>query len=307
MLLFGFGGSVIAASKIAFLGWGIGSAAVNFTGFSGHTALSASVWPVACWLAVSRRAHRVRVAAALFGLAVRRASSALSRLALYAHSKSEVAAGFALGVARQRHSSSGGSTGCRIPRVSWMLVLLSLRDASASFLHPGTPAPTQGVLEVIAMRLAGTERPYTRADLLARRQKPSRYRIAIPAAQEVATGALVNALRRPGAKHHPRTSSRSARRSIFHGRCHAALDNSRSADAHGKRSRRAVDAAGPSIGAVRTWSRREDVMKPATNFGPYEREYRGSCLALAPPAEAAMQVVLTAAAVAAGRRRSCSR
>jgi len=38
------------------------------------------------------------------------------------------------------------------------------------FLRPGNAAPAQGALEVIAIRLAGIERPYTRADLLARRQ-----------------------------------------------------------------------------------------------------------------------------------------
>lgn len=168
-LLFGLGCCVIAVSKIAFLGWGIGIALINFTGFSGHTALSASVWPVACWLAASQQVHRVRVAAASFGLMFAVFIGA-SRLALYAHSKSEVAAGFALGIAvsgafllwqhRLPH-----------PRLSWMLVVLSLVTPLA-FLHPGTAAPTQGALEVIAMRLAGTDRTYTRGDLLARRLKP---------------------------------------------------------------------------------------------------------------------------------------
>ena len=97
LLLFGTGGSLIAASKIAFLGWGIGSATLNFTGFSGHTTLSASVWPVACWLTASHWEPRVRVSAAMLGW-VFAALIGLSRLAIYAHSKSEVAAGFALGV-----------------------------------------------------------------------------------------------------------------------------------------------------------------------------------------------------------------
>src|SRR3954454_22335029 len=120
-LLFGLGCCVIAVSKIAFLGWGIGIALINFTGFSGHTALSASVWPVACWLAASRQSHRVRVSAASFGLMFAVFIGA-SRLALYAHSKSEVAAGFTLGMAvsgafllwqhRLPH-----------PRLSWSLVL----------------------------------------------------------------------------------------------------------------------------------------------------------------------------------------
>jgi membrane-associated phospholipid phosphatase len=167
-LLFGPGCCLIAVTKIAFLGWGIGIAAINFTGFSGHTALSASVWPVACWLAASQQVHRVRVAAASFGLAFAVLIGA-SRLALYAHSKSEVAAGFVLGIA-----ISGafllGQHRLPHPRLSWMLVVLSLATPLA-FLRPGTPAPTQDLLEVIAMRLAGTDKIYTRGDLLARRPK----------------------------------------------------------------------------------------------------------------------------------------
>ena len=167
--LFGFGGSVIAASKIAFLGWGIGSATLDFTGFSGHTAIAASVWPVACWLAVSRWEHRVRVGAAVFGWLFA-AFIGVTRLALDAHSVSEVVAGYALGLAvsgtflwwqhRMPH-----------PRINWTLVLLSLATPLL-FLQPGTPAPTQGLLEVIAMRLAGIERLYTRADLQAGRRTP---------------------------------------------------------------------------------------------------------------------------------------
>jgi membrane-associated phospholipid phosphatase len=167
MLLFGVGGALIAASKIAFMGWGIGSATLNFTGFSGHTALSTSVWPVACWLTASRWEHRVRVSAASLGLLFAMLIG-LSRLALYAHSKSEVAAGFALGLA---------VSGCFLwqqhwrphPRVNWTLVLISLATPMI-FLRPGTPAPAQDALEAIAIRLAGVDRPFTRDDLLARRQ-----------------------------------------------------------------------------------------------------------------------------------------
>lgn len=167
MLLFGAGGALIAASKIAFLGWGIGSATLNFTGFSGHTALSASVWPVACWLTASRWDHRVRISAAVFGV-VLAVCIGTSRLALYAHSKSEVAAGLALGLA---------ISGCFLwqqhdrphPRLNWTLVVLSL-CSSMLFLRPGNAAPTQSALEVIAIRLAGIDQPFTREDLLARRK-----------------------------------------------------------------------------------------------------------------------------------------
>jgi len=166
LLLLGIGCSVILVSKLAFLGWGIGIAAINFTGFSGHTALSASVWPVAGWLVASRQDHRLRVTAGALGLMFA-AVIGLSRIVLDAHSKSEVAAGFLLGAAVSglflwwQHRSPH-------PRLSWLLVAASLATP-ALLQRPGTAAPTQGALEVIAMRLAGTDRVYTRADLLARR------------------------------------------------------------------------------------------------------------------------------------------
>ena len=37
-LLFGITGAIVCASKLAFMGWGIGIRELDFTGFSGHTA-----------------------------------------------------------------------------------------------------------------------------------------------------------------------------------------------------------------------------------------------------------------------------
>ena len=172
IFVFSVGCGLIAGSKIAFLGWGIGIAAINFTGFSGHTALSASVWPVACWLAASEQTHRARMTAAAFGF-VLAACIGVSRLALHAHSVSEVASGYALGL-----TVSGSFLWWQHrlphPHLRAVLVLLSLASTFV-FLRPGTAAPTQaqGALEVISMRLAGTDRVYTREDLLARRYRPS--------------------------------------------------------------------------------------------------------------------------------------
>lgn len=165
--LFGTAGALVAASKIAFMGWGIGSALLNFTGISGHAMLAASVWPVAFWLTAAHGPPRARFSAAAMGWTFA-ALIGLSRLAIYAHSKSEVAAGFALGAAvsglflwRQHH---------RPPRLHWILLLISLASPLL-FLRPGSPAPTQDALSVVAVRLAGIERPFTRDDLLRRRQR----------------------------------------------------------------------------------------------------------------------------------------
>ena len=45
-VLFGAGLGVVVATKMAFIGWGIGIRSLDFTGFSGHTMRSAAVMPV---------------------------------------------------------------------------------------------------------------------------------------------------------------------------------------------------------------------------------------------------------------------
>jgi len=162
IVLFGTASLVILVSKLAFLGWGIGSATWNFTGVSGHTAISTSVWPVALWLVASRMGHRFRVALALGGW-VLAAVIGVSRLALYAHSVSEVVTGFMLGTAvagaflvvqhRMPHPSLRGT---------WVALSLLL---PLSYQPPGHAAPTQDALERMAVRLAGIENPFSREDL----------------------------------------------------------------------------------------------------------------------------------------------
>lgn len=171
MVLFGAGSTVVLVSKLAFLGWGVGIASLDFTGFSGHSALAASVWPVALWLFASRASHRTRLVLVYAGWLLA-GGIGLSRLALDAHSPSEVIAGLTLGWAvsasfltlqrRRGHPSLRGT----LVAVSLMLVA-ALRD-------PGVPAPTQDLLEQMAVSLSGAERPYTRDDLAAGRSAAGR-------------------------------------------------------------------------------------------------------------------------------------
>ncbi len=164
VLMFGACGLIVMLSKLAFMGWGIGSAKFNFTGFSGHTALATSVWPVLLWMAVPHMTQRRRLIAAALGwcLAI---SIGISRLALEVHSNSEVIAGAALGTI-----VSTGFLWCHSRLVSlprgkrWPLTAMVLLIA---LLSQGRPAPTQDALEVIAAKLANRERPYTRDDMLA--------------------------------------------------------------------------------------------------------------------------------------------
>ncbi len=53
-LLFGITGAIVCASKLAFMGWGLGIRKLDYTGFSGHSALSAAFWPIFLWLLSAR-------------------------------------------------------------------------------------------------------------------------------------------------------------------------------------------------------------------------------------------------------------
>jgi len=163
VVLFGSAGFIVMCSKLAFMGWGIGSVRFNFTGFSGHTALSGSVWPVVFWLMASRRTHPVRVAAAFAGWGLAFVIG-VSRLALFAHSASEVITGLALGVATSA-SFLLLQTGRPHSRIPAALIAVGLL-LPLTVLSPGTPAPTHNLLEVLAMWLADTDQVYTREHLL---------------------------------------------------------------------------------------------------------------------------------------------
>ncbi len=96
VLLYGITGAVVCISKLAFMGWGIGIREIDFTGFSGHTALSTAFWPILLWLLTTRATFTVRCSAVFVGYALA-VMVGYSRLMIHAHSVSEVVSGFILG------------------------------------------------------------------------------------------------------------------------------------------------------------------------------------------------------------------
>jgi membrane-associated phospholipid phosphatase len=90
-----FAGAIVfvALSKFVYAGWGIGIDALHFTGVSGHTMLSAAVYPLVAAIAV-RDGRRARAACGglLFAFVI-----GWSRVALGFHAWSEVVSGWALG------------------------------------------------------------------------------------------------------------------------------------------------------------------------------------------------------------------
>jgi len=161
-LIFGSAGAVVCVSKLAFMGWGIGIESYDFTGFSGHSALAASIWPVFLWTLTGRFSHAVRSMALVFGL-VLPLTIGLSRLAIQVHSPSEVVSGLVLGYLASTLFLLLQRGKVR-PQLSWPRIIAALALPLA-LMGNRQPAPTQGLLEHIAVTLAHIEHPYTRADL----------------------------------------------------------------------------------------------------------------------------------------------
>ena len=109
-LLFAAGMGLVAAAKIAFLGWGLGLPALAFKAPSGHAAGAAALLPMLFWLLLARRAQPVRLAGAGLGLGL----GALVGVLLVLnedHSAAEALAGWLAGAAISLGSIRLGAPG----------------------------------------------------------------------------------------------------------------------------------------------------------------------------------------------------
>jgi len=162
LLAFGLAGLLVSLSKIMFLGFGIGSARFNFTGFSGHSAMSSTLWPVMMWLISGRWSTFWRAVTIASGYAIP-LMVGFSRLVIHAHSVSEVLAGLLLGFTL--------SSAFLISQRRTVLKGFSALQVGVAFLVPlllmghGRVATTQQFLERLSVKLAGLEKPFKRADL----------------------------------------------------------------------------------------------------------------------------------------------
>ena len=152
---------LVTATKIAFMGFGWGIASIDFTGMSGHAMLAAAIYPVLGAVFVPptrpRREVATAVAAAVVGLV------AVSRVAIDAHSASEVLSGCAVGalaavVSTRSIDRAGGmrlSLAWLAPPLVWMLLTF-----------PAPPVmPSHDWITGLALSLSGRDHPYVRADL----------------------------------------------------------------------------------------------------------------------------------------------
>lgn len=166
LLLLGVAIGLVTATKIAFLGWGVGIHELDFTGVSGHAMLSTAVYPVAFFLMLPRAPTALRIAGVVAGLATGIAVG-LSRVALDAHSPSEAVAGCVV----------GALTALVFVRYWWdaqpaqlsaLAVTVSLAAITIA-LH-SVHLPTHRWLTNLALTVSGHGHPYVRARWKATRE-----------------------------------------------------------------------------------------------------------------------------------------
>jgi membrane-associated phospholipid phosphatase len=152
-------GLLVVATKIAFLGFGIGIHRFDFAGISGHSMMSMAVIPVACLL-IGGPSSAWRWAFLLFGAALA-LLVAVSRLAIHVHSLAEVVTGASLGAAV-----------AVIFIVTARLPAQRMRSTSAAVLSLGVvflagfghPVPSEDLITRAALVLSGRHEPYTKLE-----------------------------------------------------------------------------------------------------------------------------------------------
>lgn len=158
-LLFGIGMALVVATKVAFIGWGIGLSSVEFAGISGHAMRAAAVLPVVFFVILKSASAPVRAAGVVLGVVLALLVS-VSRVVVGAHSVSEVVSGSLLGllVAFAFMWYAGAA---RVAVVSRTLVLLSM---CALLLTPKSePVPTEKWMTALALHLSGHPHPFERS------------------------------------------------------------------------------------------------------------------------------------------------
>ena len=158
--------ALVTASKLAFIGWGLGWAALDFTGFSGHSMFAAAVHPLLFGALAPVRHPAARRMAVTAGLLLA-AMVGVSRVVVGAHSVSEVVSGLAIGLAVGVLAYGLGRLRVRWQAAAWMLPLVAAWLLAMPWLAPHSP--THSVVTRLALALSGHSVPYTRADLHAAR------------------------------------------------------------------------------------------------------------------------------------------
>lgn len=145
-------GGVVSVSKLLFMAWGVGLPGLDYTGFSGHSALSALVWPSIAALLARRGKAAVQKMAVAAGVLLA-LGIAISRVFLKAHSISEVVLGCALGLAVAGWFLRGRA-GTPMPSAR-AVTLLAGGAVLLTLAFYGRVFPSQHVLKEVALAISG--------------------------------------------------------------------------------------------------------------------------------------------------------
>lgn len=157
-LLFGTGMALVVITKMAFIGWGVGVASVEFAGFSGHAMRAAAVFPVAGYLATRSSPVWMRQLGTLAGVLLA-VLIAISRVYVQAHSTSESVTGCLLGLLVAAAFIWYASTE-RHMALSRVLVVLCI---PVVLVAPTVePIPAEQWITQAALYLSGRDQPFTR-------------------------------------------------------------------------------------------------------------------------------------------------
>jgi membrane-associated phospholipid phosphatase len=149
------------ATKVAFIGYGLGLAALDFTGISGHAMFAAATLPPLLHLAGGALPAPRRRALLALGVALA-AAVAVSRVRVQAHSWSEVAAGWALGMAVSALALRAGPWPA-LPLARWLPLLLAAWLLAGIVTAP--PSRTHDWVTRLALAQSGRAQPYQRWQL----------------------------------------------------------------------------------------------------------------------------------------------
>ena len=153
---------VTTASKLAFIGWGIGWADINFTGISGHAMFAAAIYPVLTAAFFFGRWPSAQQLPLALGWALALLVG-LSRIEVGAHSWSEVLAGWAIGGAVSGAALALCETSAIAVRPIVPALLLAWVAVMPFKLHA---SPTHFFVTRLAVAMSGNETTFTRSDLL---------------------------------------------------------------------------------------------------------------------------------------------
>lgn len=155
---FGAALALVIASKIAYIGWGIGIAPLEYKALSGHAMLTAAVLPTMFHVIFWKQAATVRHAGIAIGFALAALVSALV-VAYDFHSRAEAIAGSALGIAVSFPFLRVAAGACNSVRLRpWK----SCASATMLLLALQIPSmPSQYWMTCIAVSLSGQAAPYS--------------------------------------------------------------------------------------------------------------------------------------------------